>query len=118
MFLVDTSIWVDHFKTKEGNPGLIEVLETGFVYLHPFVLGELLLGGFYKNSDIRKSLTALPRMSEPKTQDVLDFIQHYGLVGKGVGWVDSCLIYSGLEKRFQFLTMDKRLAQVYLEIMN
>ncbi len=116
MFLVDTSIWVDHFIAKEGNALLTEVLEIGFVYFHPLVLGELLLGGFYRNSEIRKSLLALPRMQEPRSSDVMEFIQNHNLMGKGVDWVDSCLIYSGIESRMQFLTMDRKLAEVYIEV--
>lgn len=113
MFLVDTSIWVDHFKSKDGNNSLIQVLEIGFVYMHPMILGELLLGGFYRNPKIRNALNSLPQLQEPPAFEVRQFIQDQELVGKGVGWVDACLIYSGTKERMQFLTMDQRLAEVY-----
>jgi len=115
MFLVDTSIWVDHFKSPEGNEALIEVLEFGFVTLHPLVLGELALGGFLRNPKIRSALLILPRLPEPNSKDVLDFIDYQGLVGQGIGWVDACLVYTGVTRKLQFLTMDKRLAEVYGE---
>ncbi|PKM38395.1 MAG: hypothetical protein CVV06_00710 [Gammaproteobacteria bacterium HGW-Gammaproteobacteria-10] len=39
--LVDTSVWIDHFRKKE--PALVGLLENGQVLGHPFVRGELAL---------------------------------------------------------------------------
>jgi len=37
--LVDTSVWVDHFRVASGS--LASLLEMDEVAMHPFVLGEL-----------------------------------------------------------------------------
>ena len=45
MILVDTSVWVDFFRGAERATDLAEHLESNLVLLHPWVLGELVLGG-------------------------------------------------------------------------
>ncbi len=42
MILVDTSVWVSHFR--EGNAGLATLLTNGEVVCHPFIIGELACG--------------------------------------------------------------------------
>ncbi len=40
--LVDTSVWVDHFR--HGNPALVRLLAQDAVLVHPLVLGEIACG--------------------------------------------------------------------------
>lgn len=42
MTLVDTSVWIEHFRA--GNPELADLLMEGSVLMHPFVVGELACG--------------------------------------------------------------------------
>jgi len=42
MILVDTSVWIDHFRS--GVDALANVLESAKVMTHPFVIGELACG--------------------------------------------------------------------------
>ena len=42
MILVDTSVWIDHFRRP--IPALVRELGDGSVVSHPFVIGELALG--------------------------------------------------------------------------
>ena len=42
MILVDTSVWVDHFR--QGEALLVQALRQSLVGMHPFVLGELACG--------------------------------------------------------------------------
>jgi hypothetical protein len=42
VILVDTSVWVDHFRA--GEKALAGWLDAGMVLTHPFVIGELALG--------------------------------------------------------------------------
>lgn len=42
MILVDTSIWIDHFRA--GDPALIRLQEASRVSAHVFVIGELACG--------------------------------------------------------------------------
>lgn len=64
MILVDTSVWVDFFRGTERAADLAEHLESNLVLLHPWVLGELVLGGLgpRRNSVIAdlKRLPAAP----------------------------------------------------------
>lgn len=53
MILIDTSVWVDHLRT--GEPLLVELLNTGQVLAHPFVIGELACGNL-KNRTVILSL--------------------------------------------------------------
>ena len=40
--LVDTSVWVDHFRRR--NDALIQLLAQDRVLVHPFVIGEIACG--------------------------------------------------------------------------
>jgi hypothetical protein len=42
LMLVDTSVWVDHFRHRD--PLLVDLLESGDVECHPFIIGELACG--------------------------------------------------------------------------
>jgi predicted nucleic acid-binding protein len=44
MILVDSSVWVEHFRSSQSH--LVELLTGGMVAVHPFVLGELSCGIF------------------------------------------------------------------------
>jgi hypothetical protein len=41
MILVDTSIWIDHFRHTENS--LVQLLNAASLLTHPFVIGELAL---------------------------------------------------------------------------
>lgn len=40
--LVDTSVWVSHFK--HGNNALVDLLARDLVFTHPLVIGEIACG--------------------------------------------------------------------------
>ena len=40
--LVDTSVWVDHFRNR--NDGLIQLLERDRALIHPMILAEIACG--------------------------------------------------------------------------
>lgn len=50
MILVDTSVWVDHFRT--GNRKLADLLDEEQVLMHPFVIGELACGSLRKRAEV------------------------------------------------------------------
>jgi predicted nucleic acid-binding protein len=58
MILVDTSIWIEHFRI--GVAGLYKVLEHADVCLHPFVLGELACGHLKNRNQILRLLPSSP----------------------------------------------------------
>lgn len=111
MILVDTSIWVDHLRTK--NPALVRLLGEGGVLAHPFVIGELALGNLRNRPVVLESLRQMPRAVLATDDEVLSFIEANGLHGLGVGYIDVHLLASArLTAGARFWTRDQRLAVV------
>lgn len=106
--LADTSIWVDHFRRADEQ--LAGLLNYGDVIIHPFVIGELLLGGLPKGSDLVDDLNTLPKATVASNEEVLEFIVKRKLSGLGVGYVDAHLLASTtLTLDASIWTRDKRL---------
>ncbi|OHB75981.1 MAG: ribonuclease [Planctomycetes bacterium RBG_16_59_8] len=108
MVLVDTSVWVDHFRV--GNERLSQLLDEGLVLTHPFVIGELALGNIENRREILDLLGRLPQSVAASDNDVLTTIEGRKLWGKGIGLVDAHLLASSLLSNAQLFTLDKRLA--------
>lgn len=90
--LVDTSVWIDHFRRP--NPDLSEALERIEVLAHPFVIAELALGSLRKRHIVLAELASLPIPIVASTADVLRFIETRRLWGTGLGYVDAHLLAS------------------------
>ena len=58
VILVDTSVWIDHFRAS--NKSLGAILETAQVLMHPFVIGELAVGNFRHRNRVLADLSGLP----------------------------------------------------------
>ena len=110
MVLVDTSIWVSHFR--DGNAGLADLLNNGEVACHPFIVGELACGNLKSRTTILSLLESLPTTIVAEYEEILVFIESNRLMGKGLGYVDVHLIASALLTRVSIWTLDKRLEQV------
>ena len=108
MILVDTSVWVDHLR--RGDVKLAELLERGLVIVHPFVIGEIACGGLTNRTSVLELLHDLPMAVVADSDEVLGFVERYGLHGKGIGYVDVHLLASAaLTDRAKLWTHDKRL---------
>ena len=107
MVLVDTSVWVDHLR--RGTIGLDAPLGEGQVLCHPFVIGELACGNLKNRSDILSLLQTLPTVRTAEEEEVLQFIEKYRLMGKGLGYIDVHLLASSLLSHAPLWTFDKRL---------
>jgi hypothetical protein len=88
LILVDTSIWIGHLRT--GNRRLVALLERGQAMIHPFVIGELVLGGLATRG--RSLVRQLPRATVASDDEVLAFIHRHALAGAGIGYVDAHLL--------------------------
>jgi len=110
MILVDTSVWVSHFR--EGNDGLAALLTNGDVVCHPFIIGELACGHLTNRTTILSLLNALPTTVVAEPEEVLTFIENNHLMGRGLGYVDIHLLASALLARVSLWTLDKRLEQI------
>jgi predicted nucleic acid-binding protein len=108
--LVDTSVWIDHFRRK--NARLSGLLEATQVWSHPFVIGELACGNLARRREVLAYLDALPQTPLVDRDDVRGFIESHSLSGRGLGWIDVHLLASARLASVPFWTVDKRLAAV------
>ena len=109
MVLVDTSVWVSHFR--DGNDELASLLNDGRVLCHPLIVGELACGNLKDRAVILSFLQLLPMSIEAEHDEVLSFIEDNRLMGKGMGYVDVHLITSAVLTGVPIWTLDKKLAQ-------
>lgn len=114
MILVDTSVWIEHFRSP--NRALGELLDQGQVFAHPFVLGEIACGNLKNRSEIIALMQALPTVPRADDEEVLLFIEQRGLMGRGIGWIDIHLLASCLMEPCPIWTADRRLKTVAEEL--
>lgn len=113
MILVDTSVWIDHFR--QGDPALVEALEAAQVGMHAFVLGELACGNFgaaAKRSLVLELLQGLPFVPGSTEAEALFFIDQHRLMGRGIGYIDVHLLASARLHGAKLWTRDKRLHEL------
>jgi len=110
MVLVDTSIWVDHFRS--GNTALENLLNQGLVAVHPYVSGELACGNLRKRVEILALLHALPQAEKVADEEILFYIENNSLGGKGLGLIDVHLLASAQLSGYLFWTKDRRLHEI------
>ena len=91
MILVDSSVWVAHLRTNES--ALVELLNTGRVLSHPFVIGELACGNLKNRKAVLSLLQDLPAAPVATAEEALFFIESHGLMGRGIGPVDTHLLF-------------------------
>ncbi len=107
MVLVDTSVWVAHFRA--GSKGLESLLNEGKVVCHPFIIGELACGSLRNRSKILSLLHALPLAVHAEHEEVMQFIENYNLMRKGLGYIDMHLLASAMLTKVPLWTFDKKL---------
>lgn len=108
--LVDTSVWVEHFRN--GLPALPPLLAMDAVLIHSYVLAELACGT--PPAPRNRTLMDLARL-RPSAQvhqdELLDFIEREKLYGLGCGMVDLALLASTrLTPEARLWTLDTRLS--------
>ncbi len=107
--LVDTSIWVDHFRRE--NRGLAYLLERDRVMVHPMVLGELACGTPPNRARILVDLDSLQYSQQASLKETLDFVESEKLYGLGCGLIDMLLLASTMmTPQTELWTLDKRLS--------
>ncbi len=108
MIIPDTSVWVDFFRGVSNLLADEPVLAERRL-LHPFVFGELLLGGLPKEASLRAILASLRPAPVAETGEVAAFIQWAKLAGTGIGYVDTHLLVSAKMIGGTLLTTDTNL---------
>jgi len=110
LILVDTSVWVDHLRRTD--PGLVALLESSAVVMHPFVVGEIACGTLRDRELVLELLKDLPAAVVATDDEVMQFIERQALYGNGIGYVDVHLLASvALTGGTRLWTRDQRLRQ-------
>lgn len=108
MILIDTSVWIDHFRSTEPIVTRLAAEET--ILMHPLVFGELAMGNFAKRSAVLPWLARFIPAKVADHEEVLDLVESHALHGKGLGFVDAHLLASArLMPSVRFWARDKRL---------
>ena len=106
--LVDTSVWVDHFRQK--NDALVNLLEFDLVRVHPLIIGEIACGTPPDRTRTLSDLQNLQQTQHASVKEALSFIERECLYGLGCGMVDILLLASALlTPAVELWTLDKRL---------
>ena len=92
MTVVDTSVWVDHFRDRSTL--IPELAERRSILLHSSVLGELLLAGLSRNHPVARDIRKLPTAPLASPAEVAALIEWARLAGTGIGYVDAHLLAS------------------------
>ena len=110
--LIDTSVWVDHFRSS--NEALVDLMALDLALAHPMVIGEIACGTPPSpRIQTLSSFGMLQPCNQASLSEVMDFIEREKLYGLGCGWVDMTLLASTLiTPGAQLWTLDKRLTQL------
>ena len=117
MVLVDTSVWIKFLANRAPYARELDrLLSVDEVAGHELVYGELLIGD---RGGRKKLLAAYERMHQANSiphHDVVAFVRHRDLQGRGVGWVDVHLLASAIVGRLRLWTTDARFAAIAKEL--
>jgi predicted nucleic acid-binding protein len=110
--LVDTSVWVDHFRRR--NAALVDLLESDLAMSYPMVVVELACGTLpAPRVQTLDNMALLRPCQQASLPEVREFIERNELFGLGCGLVDMSLLASTLITPGGLLwTLDKRLAEM------
>lgn len=110
--LVDTSIWVDHFRHSNGE--LVSLITQDRALMHPMVLAEIACGTPPAPRKRTLSDMALLRPAHAASMsELMTFIEQKMLYGLGCGVVDLTLLASVcITPDAKLWTLDKRLADL------
>ena len=114
MVLVDTSVWVSHFRRT--NSRLEYLLSEGSVHCHPLVIGELACGNLRNRNEIFSLLQELPAAVTATEEDVFIYIERHRLMGKGLGIVDIHLLASASLSGLTVWTEDRVMNRIAREL--
>lgn len=108
--LVDSSVWVDHFR--HNNLALTQLLMADQALTHPMVIAELACGTPPAPRHQTLNYIALLRpCNQAGLREVMDFVERERLYGLDCGLVDMTLLASTLITSGAVLwTLDKRLS--------
>jgi len=115
MILVDSTVWVDHLR--KGDSLLVDRLNAGLVYVHPFIIGEIALGSLRQRDKVLTALRDLPMAQHATDNEVQTFIEQQPLYSLGIGYIDAHLLAATrLTPGMRLWTRDKRLNDIAVRL--
>jgi predicted nucleic acid-binding protein len=110
--LIDTSVWIDHFRN--GNDALVNLIGLDLALTHPMVILEIACGTPpAPRIQTLNNISLLQICNQASLAEVMAFIEGEKLYGLGCGLVDMALLASTLvTPGTELWTLDKRLAEL------
>lgn len=109
MILVDSSVWIDHFRVSLTS--LDVLLRHRRVLGHPAVRGEVALGSLKDRFAKLAALDHLPQAEQASDQEVFRAIEDNRWFSRGIGFIDAQLLASAMATPdTRIWTGDSRLA--------
>jgi predicted nucleic acid-binding protein len=110
--LVDTSVWIDHFRN--GNDALVALIGLDLALTHPMVILEIACGTPpAPRVQTLHNLGLLQCCNQASLREIMEFIERENLYGLGCGLVGMALLASTLiSPGTELWTLDKRLASL------
>jgi predicted nucleic acid-binding protein len=90
VILVDTSVWIN--RLRGGSSALEKLMNTQDLMAHPFVIGELVLGGLRHPHPVIQGMRDMWQAVVADDDEVVRLILGNGLAGSGIGYVDAHLL--------------------------
>ena len=116
MVLVDTSVWVAHFR--KSNASFESLLINDQILCHPLVLIEIACGS--PPAPRSKTLSYIKKLQQAKVatpSETLDFVEKHQLQESGCGAIDVSLLASTLlSENAQLWTFDKNLEKLAVRL--
>lgn len=113
--LVDTSVWRRYFSGSGSVRRLGALLdEDGAVLTHPFIIGEMILGGLSAREE--GLFVRLPSAGTVPHEEVLGLVRRRRLMRRGIGWVDAHLLASALTSAAVLWSIDANLSAAAAEL--
>jgi predicted nucleic acid-binding protein len=111
LILADTSIWIDHFRSRDKE--LEKALNRGQIVIHSCVTAELALGSLRDRTSTLAMLDLLPHVGAVQVAELRHMIEARRLYSLGIGLTDAHLIASVFVNSPTLLwTRDKQLRKV------
>jgi len=115
--LVDTSVWIRFLSNRAPYAARLgELLSRDDACGHDFVYGELLIGDVGGRKQLLADYERMHQAPVVPPADVVAFVRHRRIHGRGIGWIDAHLLASSLVGRVKLWTTDPRLLALAKEL--
>ncbi len=117
MVLVDTSVWIRFLANRKPYAAELDrLLALDVVTGHELIYGELLIGDRGGRSRLLADYERMHQAEMVPHRDVVEFVRHRGLHGRGAGWIDIHLLASTMVGHLLLWTADPRFAALAHEL--